>query len=162
MVYIDWWRLMAEGVGLLFIGLFVGLPISAILLVSDARWFIRMPVRALATLVICASISVLSFLALLANLTASTYSFPVYSPKHRHAARIETYDAGGLGGGSNVHIYTWHGLISRTVYYGGWDSVQSSGLYWISDSQLQIWYDYNAGEPHCQSMGKVSVTCVPK
>jgi hypothetical protein len=91
--------------------------------------------------------------------SAPTRSIVVYSPDHTMAARLETWDAGGMGGGDYVKLFRWHGLDSTIVYTGGWHSVTASDVHWKSDSELEIFYSY-ARDTDCKNAPKVAVTCI--
>ena len=78
---------------------------------------------------------------------------PVFSPDHRYAARI----AIGPFGEEAVEVFTAHGLVKNTVYYG---ELPNDALRWVSDTELTV----SGAEPKakCTSAGHIVVTCTPR
>jgi len=153
MLFVEWWLVGRICLGLLSITL----PVFGIWVVRKKRWPVRIPVRILSALV--ALCGVFFWLILLVFPSPRFYSAAVYSPNQKSAARIDDYNASGLGGAdTSVELFTFHGLKRDVVYFGEWKSVGTNGLRWKSDSELEILYD--GPNCACKSTQRVLVRCV--
>jgi hypothetical protein len=155
MLFVEWWLLGRICLGLLMIAL----PVFSSWVVRKKRWPVRIPVRILSALT--ALCGVFFWLIGLALPSPRFYSAAVYSPNRKTAARIDDYNASGLGGGdTSVELFTFHGLKCDIVYFGEYKSVGANDLQWKSDSELEIYYDGPTGD--CKSTQRVLVQCIRK
>jgi hypothetical protein len=155
MLFVEWW---VVGRVCLVI-LLIALPVLSIWFVRNKRWLVRIPVQIVSALALFCALFFLMILLLLP--WPHTYSVPVYSPSRTMAARIDSYDAGPLGGAYNsIEVFSSHGLASDVVYSGEFESVSAEDLRWKSNSELEIYYE---GPPYdCKSAKGVSVRCIRK
>jgi hypothetical protein len=155
MFFVEWWHIVRVCLGLSIIALLV----FSFWVVRKMRWPVRIPVRILSALIVlCGGFLWLIVLSLPAG---RSYSAAVYSPNRKTAARIDDYNASGLGGAdTSVELFTLYGLNRDIVYFGEWKSVEANDLHWKSDSELEIQYD--GPSPNCKNTQRVLIRCVSK
>jgi uncharacterized membrane protein len=80
------------------------------------------------------------------------------------AARIENADEGATGGSTDVELFWTHGFKEKTIYQGGWKSVEPADIQWMSNTEVAIRYNsgYSADSYKCASATTVKVTCLPR
>jgi len=159
MLFVDWFFVMLVGAGVVIV-------VVSIFGIRSAR---RMPKgsRRIVMLVICAPIGAIASLAILLMAAGSgcvTHSSAIYSPSGTMAVRIENADEGATGGSTAIELFWAHGFKEKTIYQGGWKSVEPSDIQWASNTQLTIHYSssYSAGSYSCVSTFVVKVTCLPR
>lgn len=161
MLFIDW---RALGLFLLSLVVIAGSTVGVWHL--RKRHILLRIASVLLSLPLCGVAALLVLFAILSNLLGcETHGKAVYSPNGKIAARIETSDEGATGGSSFVRLYTEHGLRTRTVFLGGWRSVEDGDLTWDGDAVLNIRYDHYAGYNEagtCTGMDGVHVHCEAK
>jgi len=137
----------------------------AVWAVRQKRWAVKISVIAI-SLPIGAVASFLLLLFVLGQLMGcESHGRPVYSPNGKSAARVETTDAGALGGDTVVAVYTAHGFRTKTVFFGGWRSVEDEDVLWTDDKNLTIRYEHWTGfdeQKTCSDFGDIRVHCVAK
>lgn len=119
-------------------------------------FFTGLPVVSLAALAI--------LLALLETVEGcDSHGPPLYSPDHKVAARIETWDAGATGGGTTVRVFQSKGFDTKVVFSGNWESVDEKDLSWLDGHHLKIVFAHRLDRPQadlCTDAGDVHVTCI--
>jgi hypothetical protein len=152
MLFIEWWPVARNCIGLLLI----------VISVLAFRWalrknvWLRVPVQFVSGLVLICSLAFWSFYWLMPN--PWTYSAPIYSPNHRMAARVAEYNASGFGGAdSSVELFGYGGLFSKVVFFGEFGSVGASDIRWKSDSELEI--SFHGDSCRCNDARRVRVRC---
>ena len=124
------------------------------------------PLQVLSVLV--AGISALILLLFLGGrvISKSANSELLYSPDRRLALRVESESTGALGGGTDILLYSHHGLTSRFIYVGEYESVQLDDVHWVNDREVLISYPkspqdrppYKCGG----TFGNIQVQCAPR
>jgi hypothetical protein len=153
MLFLNWWRYGAVVAALIITCFSIyGFALAA----KISGCWLRIGVRLL-----CLPIGLIGSLAgvlLLAASGCSSYSAPIYSPSGKLAVRVQSSDEGATGGNTTVQLYWAHGLRTRTVFWGGWQAVQPTGVRWVSDSELRI--SYTSQFYTCNDASGVKVECV--
>jgi len=153
MFFIEWWMVQRIVIG-----------VSIMLLGIAVSWYIRRRRIVWRILVRLVSLPVAALGGLLALLTITasgcqSYSEPIYSPDHLRAVRVRVSDLGATGGGTNVEVYSLHGLRSDLVFSGNWRTVDSWNVHWIGNDELQITH-YDPAPGYCRDAGSIRVKCV--
>jgi hypothetical protein len=156
MIFIDWRQLW-------LIGLPPTLAALCVLLIRQAkrqpRWS-RLLVWLTATPLLLASSALTVFFIWIVLSHRQTVSQPIYSPNGKFAARVETWEGFFAGdGGTNVKVYSLHGLRSAWAYGGGEYSVEPGTIHWLDDHTLEVRYTY-ADEHTCGSTQNLHVICL--
>lgn len=100
---------------------------------------------------------VFAAVALLVVFTPTINSPPICSPDGARVARVETW--GNMGTyGTDVKIYSLHGLVASPVYSGAEQSVDSANVRWLDSHTLVIQYAAD-GYGTCASTRSVRVLC---
>jgi hypothetical protein len=159
MLFVDWFFVMLLVAGVIIVA-------ASIFGIRSAAKM-RTRTRRVLMLVICVPIGAIASLSLLLMVAGSgcvTHSSAIYSPSGKVAARVENADEGATGGSTAVELFWAHGFKEKTVYQGGWKSVEPSDIQWISNTQLTIHYSsgYSPDSYNCASAGVVKVTCLPR
>ncbi len=155
MLFIDWGliQVWAVGVFLLFASVWV------MRAVRKKRALLRVTSRLLGACL--AAVSVLLLLLItLGSIGCNTHGIPIYSPNGKYAARCEDSDSGGLGGDTGVQLFADHGFDTKFVFMGGWKSVESQNVRWLSDTELEI--DYIDEMTSCNNAGRIKVRCIKR
>ena len=158
MLFIDWSMLATLLIALVAIS---G-AIAVIWAVRKKKLLIKIPV-----IVSSVPFGLLGTLALLLMALGQiwgceTHEDPIYSPDGKSAARVETWDAGATGGGTDVLVYADHGFRVNTVLSGNWRFVGAGDVEWLDNSHLLIRYDHYDGYDEaksCRSTRAVDVKC---
>jgi len=132
-------------------------------IVRTTRSVVRIPTRIFSVLLcVCGAclISLWGFMNF--YFTSTQHSSAIYSPDHRQALRVETWDAGAVGGGTSVILYSHFGLITKTIFSGEYAQVDKNSVRWLSNSHVLIEYDnsYETANPFCDGSRSVSVKCM--
>ncbi len=155
MLFINW-RLIqvwTVGVSLLFVSVWT------MQAVRKKKALFRVPSQLLSACV--ASISVLLlFLITLGAIGCEKHGVPIYSPNGKYAARCEDYDSGGLGGNTGVQLFADRGFDTKFIFMGGWKSVESQNVKWLSGTELEV--DYLGEMISCNDAGRIKVRCVKR
>ena len=156
MLFIEW-RLVVQVLVLAAVFLVCLLPFWV-------EWKRRKQVREW-TLILVSPLAILSGLLLLLQFGAfgcQAYSKPIYSPDGQKAIRIRTSDEGATGGQTSVELFSDHGWHLRTVYFGGWKSVQDGDVNWLDNKHLVVRFDPEYGYHDCHNAKDAIVSCEPK
>lgn len=150
MIFIEWWLVWRFAVSILLIlgGLSFG---------TAAKQHIPPALRALSM-----PAGFVGLLFLLLNIAAARcqiYSEPVYSPDGKSAARVRSSSVGGIPGGTEIELFTAHGLNSDSVFSGAWKAVAPEDIQWVSNSDLTV--GYTGSKLSCKSTDAVNVRCTP-
>ena len=153
MIFINWREFLAIALPLTLTALFV-------LLMWQAR---RKPLRTriltaiIATPFTLAALGLSALFIFIATTSSSNNSDPIRSPDGKRAARIETWSGFLNVSGTNVRIYSLHGLLSSSVYGGGEQSVEE--VRWLNNHTLEVRYSNDYGHT-CDSTRNVHVICL--
>jgi hypothetical protein len=159
MVFVEWRLVQIISGCLLLTGLSVwGLRYARKLSRVTSRIGLRLiciPIGALASLFV---------LLLVAGSGCTGHSSPIYSPSKKMAVRITDFDEGATGGATSVDLYWANGFREKSLYSGGWKSVEPSDVQWKSDTELLIRYDasYPADNYHFTTVDAVKIIYLPK
>lgn len=127
---------------------------------SRPQW-IRVFVWFAATPLLLAGCVSACFFIWVASFYRQTVSQPISSPNGRFAARVETWEGFfATDGGTNVKIYSLHGLGSAWAYGGDEYSVEPGNVRWVDDRTLEVRYSYD-DEHTCKSTRDIRVICLP-
>lgn len=91
-----------------------------------------------------------------------THAEPIYSPDRKHVLVIRDWDAGALGGGTTVDLYSYDGLLEQSIVGGEWKVVERQNARWTSNTEVLLGYEkIYERVPACSSTKAVHVVCVP-
>lgn len=152
MLFVEWWLVRRFCLSLLAIAA------AALLFWLVRRRTPRMQILLKSLAWPLAAFGTLFFLLNLLAVGCQSYLPPVYSPNGKIAARVRSADEGFLGSEAAVELFTSHGLVTRGVFRGPWESVGGASLRWKSDSELEIYYQDNVF--YCGRGFGVSVHCM--
>ena len=135
-------------------------------IVQSSRQWVRVPPRVFAVLLCLCGVCLLALDGFMSFYFSSTeHSSAIYSPDHQKSIRIETWDAGAVGGGTSVVLYSHFGLIQKSVFSGEYHQTDKDSVRWLNNSSIVISYggSYSATpvSPFCQGSGSISVKCNP-
>jgi hypothetical protein len=132
-------------------------------IVRSTRPVVRIPTRIFSVLLCVCGVCLISLWGFMNfYFTSTRHSSAIYSPDHQDAIRVETWDAGAVGGGTNVVLYSHFGLVTKAIFSGDYAQVDKNSVRWLSNSQVVIEYDksYEIANPFCEGSRSVSVKCV--
>jgi hypothetical protein len=157
MIFVDWRPF-------LLIALSLTLAALCVLLIWQVkrrpRWA-RILVWLTATPLLLSSSALTVFFIWIVLSQRQTVSQPIYSPNGKLAARVETWEGLFAGDdGTNVKVYSLHGLSSAWAYGGDEYSVEPGNIRWLDDHTLELRYTYD-DEHTCDSPREIHVICLP-
>lgn len=160
MLFIDWRQFWL-----------ITLPVTVAVLCVFLIWQTRSRDRWLRMLTVLAALPImllglgLTLLFVLPSLRGlNQYSTSIPSPNGNRVARIETWEGLLAGqGGTNVKVYSLHGLSSRWAFGGSEQDPDAVTARWLDDHTLEIRYnDVGNSDIHvCNSTHSVRVICLP-
>jgi hypothetical protein len=157
-IFPDYWTICVVGGCLLFgsIGIYMFRR------TRSSRYMIKVPTQFLSALTVVASGLLLCMFGCASAFNVTTHSIPIYSPDHSRALRITDVDSGALGGYTFITLYSYHGLVGRTIFAGDWRATEPRAVQWITNSQVAVRYDASyIHPPRCNWASGVSISCEP-
>lgn len=140
------------------------IAVLCVLLISQATpkpLWVRILIVFTAVPLLLVTSAVTAFLLWMTLSHPQVVSQPIHSPDGKLAARVETWEGFfAPDAGTNVKIYSLHGLHSAWPYSGGEGSVAPENVRWIDDHTLEIRYTYDHDHT-CDSTQQIRVVCLP-